>query len=249
MMENTNEWPGTNWEETVQDMEVISQISPRVFLSGIKPLERSPELLKRLGITHILSCVDRKHIGMIQDKILRMDPSITILSLPYRDENTQSLWVPNRGLASLSKSVSGKEELARLQRQIVSYRNKPLIEVGYRFIDSALQEGGKVLVHCMAGISRSSSALIYYMMKKNNEDFQEALQRLRKNRSIVCPNNSFCLQLMRYQIIRQAYTEDDSRAVIDYLESARSGKRQRTREGQMINLLDRESVSEPGKVR
>lgn len=219
MMKRVHQWNQEDGE--TNDIDVISQIGPRVFLSGIRPLEKSPELLRSLGITHILSCVDWDYISATQNKVLEANPGITILSLPYRDEIAQSLWEGDHNSIVLAKKVMKDSDLGPLRKRVRESRGKPLIEIGYRFIDDALENGGRVLVHCMAGISRSSSALIYYMMKKNHEDFQTALQRLRRDRKIVCPNTSFWLQLMRYQALRQDYTDEDSRAIIDYLQRAR----------------------------
>jgi protein-tyrosine phosphatase len=215
MMMNTNSWE--NIESPQNDLNTISQITPRVFLSGIRPLEKSPEILRELGITHILSCVERNYIEKVQNNVLEINPGITILSLAYRDEISQSLWAKNTGSIAFVKKIRSDDETQELSEKLRLYRDKPLIEIGYRFIDDALRNGGCVLVHCMAGISRSSSVLIYYMMKKNNDEFREALQRLRRNRKIVCPNNSFWLQLSQYQILRHKYSDADSQAIIDYL--------------------------------
>jgi dual specificity phosphatase 12 len=45
----------------------------------------------------------------------------------------------------------------------------------HEFIDSALAEGGTVLVHCYAGVSRSASTLIAYMMRKYNLSMYNAM--------------------------------------------------------------------------
>ena len=68
----------------------------------------------------------------------------------------------------------------------------------YEFIDEALNdEKNAVLVHCNAGISRSASFIIAYLMKKNLfKSYREALNYTRRKRAIVSPNKGFERQLI-----------------------------------------------------
>ena len=63
-----------------------------------------------------------------------------------------------------------------------------------RLIDS----GECVLVNCMAGISRSATIVIAYLMTKQNLTFQEAFNFVKSKRSIINPNESFITQLIEY---------------------------------------------------
>ncbi|OUM68985.1 hypothetical protein PIROE2DRAFT_57747 [Piromyces sp. E2] len=74
----------------------------------------------------------------------------------------------------------------------------PFIEPTSNFIDNAINnEHGKVLVHCNAGVSRSSAILIGYLMKKRNYTYEEALEKTKLARSCICPNFGFAEQLRR----------------------------------------------------
>jgi len=59
--------------------------------------------------------------------------------------------------------------------------------------------GGRVLVHCQAGISRSATACLAYMMKELNASLETSFDLLRQQRDIVCPNFSFLGQLKRWE--------------------------------------------------
>jgi len=68
----------------------------------------------------------------------------------------------------------------------------------YRVIDKEISSGGKVLVHCMAGISRSATIIISYLMKKFNGRPVETFTYVKKLRPIIAPNAGFLKQLIIY---------------------------------------------------
>jgi protein-tyrosine phosphatase len=59
------------------------------------------------------------------------------------------------------------------------------------FIDEVIKNGGKVYIHCFAGISRSSTVVIYYLMKHKKMRFEDAFEFVKKKRPIACPNFGF----------------------------------------------------------
>lgn len=74
----------------------------------------------------------------------------------------------------------------------------PLIEKAYQFIDNCLTKGEKVLVHCFAGISRSATVIIYYLMKKFQMSFTDAYNYVKLKRPIVHINPGFESQLKMF---------------------------------------------------
>ncbi|EDR23448.1 dual specificity protein phosphatase, putative [Entamoeba dispar SAW760] len=63
----------------------------------------------------------------------------------------------------------------------------------------------KCLVHCHAGISRSVSLVLSYLMYANKFTFDEALAEVRTRRSVACPNISFEFQLKNFQVLLQTH--------------------------------------------
>ena len=68
----------------------------------------------------------------------------------------------------------------------------------FAFIDTALDAGGRVLVHCMAGVSRAASIVIGYLMKVKDMDFQTAFNHVKAKRPHIRPNDGFMHQLQNY---------------------------------------------------
>jgi protein-tyrosine phosphatase len=62
------------------------------------------------------------------------------------------------------------------------------------FMDTAREEGG-IFVHCVAGISRSASVVIAYIMQMENMTLDEAEKFVRSKRPCVKPNEGFETQL------------------------------------------------------
>lgn len=68
-----------------------------------------------------------------------------------------------------------------------------------RFISNALKVGS-IIVHCAAGVSRSASVVIAYIMVKYSLRYEEAVQIVRSKRSCVWPNQGFQSQLLSINI-------------------------------------------------
>jgi hypothetical protein len=196
------------------DLSKISNITKNIFVSGIYPLDEDCGLIKKFKIKYILSCVDQHYISGIHDKIMSDNPDVTILYLPYNDDIDQNLWTKYKNKMFTVKYSISTEEFDEFSKQLSIYNNKPMIEVGYHFINMAVELNQNILVHCMAGISRSVSIVIYYLMKKYHINYKDALNTVRKRREIANPNNSFRLQLSEYQKKRDQFTEKDADNII-----------------------------------
>eukprot|EP01060_Flectonema_neradi_P038870 TRINITY_DN8303_c0_g1_i1.p1 TRINITY_DN8303_c0_g1~~TRINITY_DN8303_c0_g1_i1.p1 ORF type:complete len:436 (+),score=69.34 TRINITY_DN8303_c0_g1_i1:120-1310(+) len=67
------------------------------------------------------------------------------------------------------------------------------------FIKSAIDQKGSVLIHCFAGVSRSSTVCIAYLMREKGMHCDDAIGFLKTCRPAINPNPSFRLQLHRFQ--------------------------------------------------
>ena len=67
------------------------------------------------------------------------------------------------------------------------------------FIEAAINSGGRVLVHCMEGVSRSCSVVIAYLMWKRGLNYKDSQSFVQEARPICQPNTGFICQILEYQ--------------------------------------------------
>ncbi|KAM3665507.1 dual specificity protein phosphatase 22-A-like isoform 1-T1 [Ammospiza maritima maritima] len=68
-----------------------------------------------------------------------------------------------------------------------------------QFIHECRLAGGGCLVHCLAGVSRSSTLLVAYLMTVTELGWQSCLAATRAVRSYASPNPGFQQQLQEYE--------------------------------------------------
>lgn len=68
--------------------------------------------------------------------------------------------------------------------------------IAANFIDEGISHGGRVLVHCFMGVSRSATCAIAFLMIKRGMSLSEAMALVRSRRDIH-PNEGFFRQLQQ----------------------------------------------------
>ncbi|KAJ0527916.1 putative phosphoric monoester hydrolase [Helianthus annuus] len=71
-----------------------------------------------------------------------------------------------------------------------------IFEEAHQFIDAVEQKGGKVLVHCFEGRSRSATVVLAYLMMRKNYTLLKAWNSLRRVHRRAQPNDGFARVLM-----------------------------------------------------
>ena len=75
----------------------------------------------------------------------------------------------------------------------------PMFEIAYKFIkNNSRKKNNYILIHCMCGISRSTSLVVFYLMKEKKWDYDTSINCIIQSRPIVSPNSGFERQLRNY---------------------------------------------------
>ncbi|KAK8567645.1 hypothetical protein V6N13_105602 [Hibiscus sabdariffa] len=69
----------------------------------------------------------------------------------------------------------------------------------FDYFEDVREQGGKVLVHCCQGVSRSTSLVIAYLMWREGQSFDDAFQYVKAARGVTNPNTGFAFQLLQCQ--------------------------------------------------
>ncbi|KAJ7064795.1 hypothetical protein C8F01DRAFT_1128222 [Mycena amicta] len=88
------------------------------------------------------------------------------------------------------------------------------------FIQTELDKGRGVLVHCQAGMSRSVTIVAAYLMYTQNIDTEAALDLIRKARPNIGPNPGFLIQLEIFHKAAFTISRRDKTTRMFYMERA-----------------------------
>lgn len=77
--------------------------------------------------------------------------------------------------------------------------------VAYVFIEKCIKQGHAVLVHCKAGISRSTTLVISYLMRKKRWTADQSIAWVKRHRPCADPNPGFIRQLHAYETVLRKY--------------------------------------------
>jgi len=82
----------------------------------------------------------------------------------------------------------------------VSAKLTPYLDLIADKIQQVHLGGGKILIYCRAGQSRSATLCIAYFMKYHDMSYDQAFQFVRGRRPIIHPNIGFIRQLKEYEV-------------------------------------------------
>ncbi|XP_073281569.1 protein-tyrosine-phosphatase MKP1-like [Primulina huaijiensis] len=69
----------------------------------------------------------------------------------------------------------------------------------FDYFEDVREQGGRVLVHCFQGVSRSASLVIAYLIWKKGQSFEGAFQHVKEARGVTNPNVGFACQLLQIE--------------------------------------------------
>jgi len=148
-----------------------NEIIPGIYLGGFKSAINR-KFLKDHNITAILTCAMN-----LEGFFPKFGKEISEIRRELGTENTLTL-------------------------QLVDSETQDIIpssRLGVVFIDDTLRRGGRVVVHCARGISRSAAIVVAYLILRRAMSFDDALLFVQSRRPIAQPNRGFVSQLKLLQ--------------------------------------------------
>ncbi|ODN06323.1 Dual specificity protein phosphatase 3 [Orchesella cincta] len=135
-------------------------------------IARDVRALAELGVTHVLNAA----VGVD----------------PVRYVDTSELFYLARNFRCKFMGIPAMD--------IQSFQLAPYFHETSEFIADALKNReGKVLVHCLQGLSRSATLVLAFLIIKKGMYLKEAVEMVRGKRKIF-PNNGFLLQLVDLEV-------------------------------------------------
>jgi hypothetical protein len=179
-------------EEELEEIEEAVDDQPQRADDGlfIGPwaCERDLAALKRRGITHVLQVAD----GLFPTHPLELNYCV-IRVVDEEDEDIVAHFPQAFAFIESAQRRSRAQADGRLQEKDPSSLQAAAAR--------AFGGGGGALVVCAAGVSRSASVCLGWLMRTRGWSFERALAALRDVRPWVCPNRSFEAQLRRFEAL------------------------------------------------
>lgn len=164
--------PGLRRSECVIHDVDCDEVYPGIYI-GDAAAAKNKTYLRMMGITHVLNAAEGCRYGQVDTghSYYRDMPSVR--------RNNKDNFFRYMGFPMVDAPTT---DISRY------------FYVAAKFIDSAISSGGKVLVHCLVGVSRSATCVLAYLMICRKMSAVDAIRTVRMRRDIH-PNDGFLQQL------------------------------------------------------
>lgn len=179
-----HEWRNKLKVYTPQESPIPSSIIPdEIYISGMLGA-KNIDILSKLQITHIINC------GAVPKKLVELGLF----------ESTGPEYYKNHNFPVAYKEYMMKDS--------EDYDMSQHFEETSEFIDQCIKNGGRVLVHCMAGVSRSSTVIAAYLIMKRKWTIEKVAKLMVKSHWRTNPNDTFVSQLVELEKKVKSQTKD-----------------------------------------
>jgi protein-tyrosine phosphatase len=154
------------------------------------------------------------------ESITEVLPWLYLGSLAYLSKNTSALSehgitaMINASRGSIESLPAGTVEMRLFLRDKPSQDISSTFFLAIDFIERARTAGGKVLIYCHKGISRSATIVLAYLIWRNRSTYNKELAFLKDRRRKVSPNVGFCLQLISWSALRPSVVAAEQRPLV-----------------------------------
>lgn len=152
--------------------------------------------------------IDSKNFGFVVDTKPDQTPACILTDFLYLGSqdavilaNIQALQITDVLSIGIGTPASDIEETNCVNCHFIPCLDLPetnlseFVETAIEKVESIRRKGGRILVHCNAGVSRSATVAIAYLMKAEAMTFAEAYDFVKSKRPCIQPNAGFMKQL------------------------------------------------------
>uniref|UniRef100_A0A1I7VEF7 Protein-tyrosine-phosphatase n=1 Tax=Loa loa TaxID=7209 RepID=A0A1I7VEF7_LOALO len=164
----------------------LSQIVPGLFICGVSELNRHN--IEKNGITMIVNATNEP---TNVEKIWSFGYEIS------HNHNFYASQVPN------SKTLGNIPRIKLWIDDTSETDIYPHLEAVSDQIETVIANGGAVLVHCVAGVSRSATVCLAFLTKYRCRSLRDAYFLMLSKRSLVRPNIGFWKQLIQFEQVNR----------------------------------------------
>ncbi|AMD20927.1 HDR185Cp [Eremothecium sinecaudum] len=157
----------------------MTRILGGIHVGGVQPIIAHTPLMAAYNITHILSVMK---FAVIPEYLVRKSYTLKNIAIDD-DDKTDILQYFNETNRFIDECLFPNEP--EYDPKLVDFRKKP--------------QKGAIYVHCHAGVSRSVSFVVAYLMYRYGFDLKTALHAVRRKRSNAQPNDNFMEQLKIFE--------------------------------------------------
>lgn len=160
----------------------MTEITPYLYLGNEMDAMNVTRLMQH-GVYYILNVT--KNVPFYEHSSQQQQPTNNA------DDSTTTTTTTNNASKFVFKRIPVND--------CISQNLKDYFDEAFEFIDEAKRNNSKVLVHCQAGVSRSPTIVIAYLMRQFGISTNDAFNKVREKRPIISPNIVFMSQLMDYE--------------------------------------------------
>jgi len=189
------------------DAEVVARFRAQVtrsFLYWVPPsaagMFDAQQIVERIWLGSVRAAFDRPGLeaNEIQFALTVADGMVEFVQSPSTPGEPSSMI--DNSLGGATASAPGESWFA--EHAVVAINDAPSesildhLEDALTFLDDCLAKpAGAVLVHCAAGVSRSVSVVVAYLITRRKMKLEDALDKVKALRPIAFPNRGFMQQL------------------------------------------------------
>ncbi|KAK3989006.1 protein-tyrosine phosphatase-like protein [Cladorrhinum sp. PSN332] len=177
-----------------QPTQAVSQITPNLYIGTLSSSTSIPLLLTN-HITALVSLTHSPFEEWSRPANRKIIPAKNHLYVQCDDSPDQDILCRLEEICDFIDNHSAPATKSKVDAILAKLGDGTELKKGVSIEEEEIHGGGKVLVHCYEGVSRSGAIVVAYLMRKEKKSLKETLRFVRRKRRVVQPSRNFMQQL------------------------------------------------------